>query len=92
MVGSANHTALALRAAEEGIVLLSNQRNTLPLAPPSTGAGASASIAVIGPIANTTTGLLGDYAGSPPSIVSVLEGIQVRVTQSGADVSMLATA
>jgi len=63
---------LALRAGREGIVLLKNENNTLPLRKDLK------SIAVIGPDAENLMNLLGDY--SPKKItqhvVSVLEGIK----------------
>ena len=82
VVGSTPHTDLARTAAEKAIVLMTNRNGTLPLA-----SSPVPSLAVVGPIANTTTGLLGDYAGSPPSIVSVLEGLQVRVALCSTNVS-----
>jgi beta-glucosidase len=63
---------LALRAGREGIVLLKNEKNTLPLRKNLN------SIAVIGPDADNLMNLLGDY--SPKEItqhvVSILEGIK----------------
>ncbi len=63
---------LALRAGHEGIVLLKNEKNTLPLRKDLK------SIAVIGPDAENLMNLLGDY--SPKKItqhvVSILEGIK----------------
>jgi beta-glucosidase len=63
---------LALRAGREGIVLLKNEKNTLPLRKNLK------SIAVIGPDAENLMNLLGDY--SPKEItqhvVSILEGIK----------------
>ena len=56
VVDSAEHRALALRAARESIVLLEHDGNTLPLA-------ASARVAFIGPHVNTTQGFLSDYHG-----------------------------
>lgn len=71
-VHSEAHQDLALRAGREGIVLLKNEKNTLPLRRDLK------SIAVIGPDAENLMNLLGDY--SPKKItqhvVSILEGIQ----------------
>jgi beta-glucosidase len=55
-LNSAANQALALRAAEEGVVLLKNSRNILPLP-----TGKSLKIAVIGPNAH----------GSPDNLDSV---------------------
>ena len=70
------HRALALQVAHEGIVLLKNDRNRLPLE-----SEFLKSIAVIGPNADDVTAQLGDYVPRKitPSIVTVLEGIQRKV-------------
>ncbi len=66
------HQELALQAAREGIVLLKNDNNLLPLDKNLK------SIAVIGPNANHDLNLLGDYFAKPvlQDIVTVLEGIK----------------
>jgi beta-glucosidase len=64
--------ALALRAAQETIVLLKNREGVLPLRPDKTG-----TIAVIGP--NADRQLLGGYSGKPRYYNTVLEGIRARV-------------
>ncbi len=73
-VHSPAHLDLALRAAREGIVLLKNEKNALPLRKDLK------SIAVIGPDAENLMNMLGDY--SPHKItqhvVSVLEGIKAK--------------
>ena len=66
------HKALALRAAQESIVLLKNSAGLLPLDKRSLK-----SIAVIGPRANEV--LLDWYSGTPPYSVSPLEGIKSAV-------------
>jgi beta-glucosidase len=80
---------LALRAAREGIVLLKNDKNLLPLKKDLK------SVAVIGPDAVDGGGQLGDYSPSvvPQHITTVLDGIkaavssQTKVTQvKGCDV------
>ena len=50
------HQALALKAAQESIVLLKNEGNLLPIA-------ADKKVALIGPYANQI--MLGDYSGTP---------------------------
>jgi beta-glucosidase len=80
---------LALRAAREGIVLLKNDKNVLPLKKDLK------SVAVIGPDAVDGKGQIGDYSPSvvPQHITTVLDGIkaavspQTKVTQvKGCDV------
>lgn len=70
IVNSPAHRALALEAARKSIVLLKNDRATLPLA------RGLATIAVIGPNAAGTEVLNGNYSGTPVNPVSVLEGIR----------------
>ena len=70
------HQDLALRAAREGIVLLKNDNNLLPLKKDLK------SIAVIGPNANNASNLFGDYA---PEVVlqpvhTILDGIKAKVS------------
>ena len=62
--------ALALRAARESMVLLKNDRHTLPLSK------TLGTIAVIGPNANAPAVLLGNYNGSPADSVTPLRGIR----------------
>ena len=76
IVHSNEHRDLALRAAREGIVLLKNEKNVLPLKK------GLKSIAVIGPNADSASNLLGDYA---PSVVlqhvgTILDGIKAKVS------------
>ncbi len=67
---------LALQTAREGIVLLKNEKNLLPLKKNIR------SIAVIGPNADAGRNQLGDYNSRPviQKIVTVLEGIKNKVT------------
>lgn len=53
-----NHRQLALEAARQGLVLLKNEARTLPLF-----TGRTNKLAVIGPNANSSDVLLGNYAG-----------------------------
>lgn len=65
------HRDLALRAARDGIVLLKNEGQVLPL---SRGCGR---IAVIGPLADDARSLLGDYVAThiPQPVPSILDAI-----------------
>ena len=64
--------ALALKSAEEGIVLLKND-GTLPL---QMASGQNTTIAFIGGWANATTQMQGNYAGVAPYLVSPLQAAQ----------------
>src|SRR6478736_2196409 len=66
---SAEHRALALKLANESMVLLKND-GVLPLKTSGT------KIAVIGPLADQTKVLLGNYNGTPTHTVSILEGLK----------------
>ena len=68
---SAEHRALAHRLANEAMVLLKND-GTLPLK------HGIKKIAVVGPLADQTRPLLGNYAGQPTHIVSVLDGLRAE--------------
>ncbi|MBN2001269.1 glycoside hydrolase family 3 C-terminal domain-containing protein [candidate division KSB1 bacterium] len=73
---SPEHSNLALKAAQESIVLLKNRDGFLPLKKNLK------QIAVIGPNAASETVLLGNYNGTPSDPVTVLEGIQNRAPES----------
>ena len=66
---SAEHRALARKLANESMVLLKND-GTLPLKK------SVAKIAVVGPLADQTKVLLGNYNGMPTRSVSALDGIK----------------
>ena len=71
-IGTPEHQALELKAAEESLVLLKND-GVLPLKP-------GAKIALIGPLADATRVLRGNYsspASAPP--ISVLEGLRKTI-------------
>ncbi|KAF7809507.1 putative beta-D-xylosidase 6 [Senna tora] len=69
-VCSPQHKALALEAARQGIVLLKNDKNFLPL-----NKNGVNTLAVIGPMA-TTSKLGGGYSGTPCSSKSLYEGLK----------------
>ena len=68
-LNSPAHRALARKIAEESMVLLKND-GVLPLKP------SIRRIAVVGPLADQTTVLLGNYSGRPTHTVSFLEGLK----------------
>ncbi|MBK0370199.1 glycoside hydrolase family 3 C-terminal domain-containing protein [Flavobacterium agrisoli] len=68
------HNYLARKASQESIILLKNEKNVLPL---SKGLK---KIAVIGPNANNVQSLLGNYNGNPKNPITVLSGIQNKVS------------
>lgn len=69
------HRELALEAAREGVVLLRNEKNLLPLARPIRR------IAVIGPNADDERNQLGDYTSKTilQPVVTVLKGLQRKL-------------
>ncbi len=76
IVNSEEHKQLALQTAREAIVLLKNEKNTLPLKKEIK------SIAVIGPNAVAPVDQLGDYIPQtvPQHVVTILEGIRNKVS------------
>ena len=70
-LNSAEHRSLARKLAEESMVLLKND-GTLPIKP------AMRKILVVGPLADQTAVLLGNYNGTPTHTVSVLEGLKAE--------------
>ena len=68
-LNSPAHRDMARRIADESMVLLKND-GTLPLKT------SGIRIAVIGPLANQTKVLLGNYNGIPTHTVSILEGLR----------------
>jgi len=70
-LGNSEHRALARKLANESMVLLKND-GVLPLKP------GIKKIAVVGPLADQTRVLLGNYAGSPTHSVSVLDGLKAE--------------
>jgi beta-glucosidase len=70
------HRQLALRMSRESLVLLKNKNNFLPLKQ------APATIAVIGPDADSLDALQGNYSGTPSNPITILAGIRNRFPQS----------
>lgn len=73
---------LALKAAEESMVLLKNQNNILPLK-----ADGYKKIAVIGPCA--AVNYLGDYSGTTLQNVSLLEGVKNKLKEKGSNTEVV---
>ena len=78
VVHSSEHQKLALDAAREGIVLLRNEGNLLPLKKDLK------SIAVIGPNADNASSLLGDYSPHVvlQPVVTILDAIKAKVSSA----------
>jgi beta-glucosidase len=75
LLDGAEHRAMARTLANESMVLLKND-GTLPL---KRGA---IKIAVVGPLADQTRYLLGNYSGTPTHTVSVLEGLKAEFPEA----------
>jgi beta-glucosidase len=75
LLDSAEHRALARVIANKSMVLLKND-GTLPLQKGRT------KIAVVGPLADQTRYLLGNYTGIPTHTVSVLEGLKAEFPEA----------
>ncbi|HLG39076.1 MAG TPA: glycoside hydrolase family 3 C-terminal domain-containing protein, partial [Chitinophagaceae bacterium] len=67
------HKAHALKMAQQSIVLLRNENNTLPLKK------TIKKIAVVGPNADNRVAVLGNYNGIPSQIVTALDGIKSKL-------------
>jgi len=67
---SSEHRKVALEAARKAIVLLKNEKETLPLK------ASVRRIAVVGPSADDEIALLGNYNGFSSMVVTPLEGIE----------------
>lgn len=68
-----DHRQLARQVACESVVLLKNEHNLLPFSKKIR------TVAVIGPYANDTSVLLGNYNGTPSAPVTLLQGILNQV-------------
>ena len=73
---SDSHKAHALKMAQQSIVLLKNEKNTLPLNKNLK------KIAVVGPNADDRAVLLANYYGYPSKVTTVLEGIRNKLGSS----------
>ncbi|KAL4279599.1 hypothetical protein GQ457_03G004770 [Hibiscus cannabinus] len=68
------HQEFAREAARQGIVLLKNKAGSLPLSPT-----AIKTLAVIGPNANVTKTMIGNYEGIPCKYTTPLQGLTTSV-------------
>ena len=71
LLNSAEHRAMARKLANESMVLLKND-GVLPLRT------SGIKIAVVGPLADQTKVLLGNYNGTPSHTISLLEGLRAE--------------
>jgi beta-glucosidase len=69
------HRAMARKLANESMVLLKND-GVLPLKTKGT------KIAVVGPLAEQTTVLLGNYNGTPTHSVSIVDGLKAEIPKA----------
>jgi beta-glucosidase len=76
VVDSKEHKNLALKTAQESMVLLQNKNNILPLSK------SIKKIAVLGPNANDEPMLLGNYNGFPSSTTTILEGVKTKLPEN----------
>ncbi|WP_046213157.1 glycoside hydrolase family 3 N-terminal domain-containing protein [Paenibacillus wulumuqiensis] len=86
LIHSEEHIQLAREVARQGIILLKNKENALPLHPASSG-----KVAVIGPNANTPYNQLGDYTSPQPDgkVITVLKGIRQHLAARGMEEQLL---
>lgn len=76
VVDSDEHKKQALKMAQKSIVLMKNEKNILPLNKNIK------KIAVVGPNANDGLMQLGNYNGTPSSIVTIFEGIKTKFSNA----------
>jgi beta-glucosidase len=72
VVDSDEHKKQALKMAQKSIVLMKNEKNVLPLN------RNIKKIAIVGPNADDGLMQLGNYNGTPSSIVTILDGIKTK--------------
>lgn len=70
---SDEHKAHALKMARQSMVLLKNEKNVLPLNKKLK------KIVVLGPNADNSIAILGNYNGNPSKLITVLQGIKEKV-------------
>lgn len=70
---SAAHKAHALKMAQQSIVMLKNQNQTLPLSK------SAKKIVVLGPNADNSIAILGNYNGIPTQLKTVVQGIKEKL-------------
>ncbi|MBF4470466.1 glycoside hydrolase family 3 protein [Flavobacterium sp. HJJ] len=70
---SKEHAAHALKMAQQSMVLLKNEKQTLPLSKKLK------KIVVLGPNADNDIAILGNYNGTPSTLKTVLQGIKDKV-------------
>ncbi|HPG10637.1 MAG TPA: glycoside hydrolase family 3 C-terminal domain-containing protein [Chitinophagaceae bacterium] len=73
---STEHKAHALKMAQQSIVLLKNENSTLPIKKNIR------KIAVVGPNADNSIAILGNYNGVPSKTVNLLEGLKEKLGNS----------
>lgn len=73
---NAEHREHALKMARQSIVLLKNENNTLPLKK------TLKKIVVLGPNADNSISILGNYNGVPSRLTTVLQGIRDKVGEN----------
>ena len=86
VVASQEHKQLALQMAREGIVLLQN-RGVLPLN--SEVFSRNSTLIVMGPNANDSVMMWGNYSGYPTRTITALEGITRKVRSLGGQVKYI---
>lgn len=67
------HKAHALKMAQQSIVLLKNENNTLPLSKKLK------KVVILGPNADNKIALLGNYNGTPSHVTTILEGVNAKL-------------
>ena len=72
VVASKEHKQMALDMARKGTVLLQNRNNVLPLAK------SASDIVVMGPNANDSVMMWGNYSGYPTATITMLQGIREK--------------
>ena len=77
VVNTPEHQALAKEAADQGLVLLKNEGNTLPL-----DASKVKSVAMLGRNALATNNMQGNYFGTAPFLISPADGVGAYVSNN----------